>query len=272
MRGVLSRAGCIAAVLLAERSGSSPLKPPQTLQETGLYVDFATLHVDPDHLAFAPQYPLWTDGAAKRRWISLPPGTAIDASDPDAWVFPGRHPAVEGILLRGRARRDALPRAENRRAVALRRLCVEPGWPGRDARARTRQAQCLRARRRTRAHDPRRQRLQGVPSGRPQRGAGFQRAAALARARSECAARGETVRHRSARPDRARPAGRASGVPRAASNHSRVRHRACRTRLSAWQLRALPQRTRPAEQCRPFPAPAARMLPARPSRPPRHTR
>ena len=44
--------------------------------------------VDPRHLAFSPQYPLWTDGAAKRRWISLPPGTAIDASDPDAWEFP----------------------------------------------------------------------------------------------------------------------------------------------------------------------------------------
>jgi hypothetical protein len=62
-------------------------KPP-TLQETGLYSDFATLEVDPRHLAFSPQYPLWTDGAAKRRWISLPPGTAIDGSDPDAWVFP----------------------------------------------------------------------------------------------------------------------------------------------------------------------------------------
>ena len=24
----------------------------------------------------------------KRRWISLPPGSAIDASDPDAWAFP----------------------------------------------------------------------------------------------------------------------------------------------------------------------------------------
>ena len=44
--------------------------------------------IDPKNLAFAPQYPLWTDGAAKRRWISLPPGTAIDASDPDNWVFP----------------------------------------------------------------------------------------------------------------------------------------------------------------------------------------
>jgi hypothetical protein len=64
------------------------VKPPPTLQDTGLYSDFATLQVDPKHLAFSPQYPLWTDGATKRRWISLPPGTAIDGSDPDAWSFP----------------------------------------------------------------------------------------------------------------------------------------------------------------------------------------
>ena len=37
---------------------------------------------------FAPQYPLWTDGATKHRTISLPPGTSIDASDPNAWQFP----------------------------------------------------------------------------------------------------------------------------------------------------------------------------------------
>lgn len=62
--------------------------PPQTLQETGLYADFATLRVDPEHLAFSPQYPLWSDGAIKRRWISLPPGSAIDGSNPDSFVFP----------------------------------------------------------------------------------------------------------------------------------------------------------------------------------------
>src|SRR5215212_5200209 len=63
-------------------------KAPPTVQESGLYTDFSALQVDPRHLAFSPQYPLWTDGAAKRRWISVPPGTAIDGSDPDAWVFP----------------------------------------------------------------------------------------------------------------------------------------------------------------------------------------
>ena len=62
--------------------------PPSALHETGLYADPDKLRVDPAHLAFAPQYPLWSDGATKRRWISLPPGTAIDGSDPEAWIFP----------------------------------------------------------------------------------------------------------------------------------------------------------------------------------------
>ena len=63
-------------------------KPPPKLQDTGLYSDISALEIDARHLAFAPQYPLWTDGAAKRRWISLPPGTTIDGSDPEAWIFP----------------------------------------------------------------------------------------------------------------------------------------------------------------------------------------
>ncbi|MBK0400969.1 hypothetical protein H0I76_17355 [Limibaculum sp. M0105] len=61
---------------------------PATLAGTGLYADPAALAVDPAHIAFAPQYPLWTDGAEKRRWISLPQGSAVDASNPDVWDFP----------------------------------------------------------------------------------------------------------------------------------------------------------------------------------------
>jgi hypothetical protein len=90
----LARAGAALVLVVALLKSvaavphAAPARPPQTLQDTGLYSDFATLQVDPKHLAFSPQYPLWTDGAAKRRWISLPPGTAIDGSNPDAWVFP----------------------------------------------------------------------------------------------------------------------------------------------------------------------------------------
>lgn len=59
---------------------------PARLSETGLYA--ADGQVDPRHLAYSPQYPLWTDGAQKSRWIALPPGTRVDVSDVDAWQFP----------------------------------------------------------------------------------------------------------------------------------------------------------------------------------------
>ena len=62
--------------------------PAPKLSDTGLYSDPAAKVVAAENLSFSPQYPLWTDGATKRRWIYLPPGTSIDASDPDAWVFP----------------------------------------------------------------------------------------------------------------------------------------------------------------------------------------
>lgn len=39
-------------------------------------------------MSFTPQYSLWSDGATKRRWIALPEGGAIDASEPGAWRFP----------------------------------------------------------------------------------------------------------------------------------------------------------------------------------------
>ena len=88
LRQVLA-AGCgvlLSMAVTAQEIGRA--EPPPTLAETGLYSDIATRMIDPAHLYFAPQYPLWTDGAEKRRWISLPPGGVIDASDPDAWVFP----------------------------------------------------------------------------------------------------------------------------------------------------------------------------------------
>jgi hypothetical protein len=38
--------------------------------------------------AYHPQYPLWSDGAIKERYIYLPPGKQIDMSNPDRWDFP----------------------------------------------------------------------------------------------------------------------------------------------------------------------------------------
>ncbi len=72
-RGFIGSAAASAAAVVAilallgrVQAVPEPATPSAllTLRETGLYVDAAALQVDPQHLAFSPQYPLWTDGAA----------------------------------------------------------------------------------------------------------------------------------------------------------------------------------------------------------------
>jgi hypothetical protein len=62
--------------------------PPYTLACTGLYSDVATKTLAPGVQFYQPAVPLWSDNAEKKRWIQLPPGTQIDASDPSEWLFP----------------------------------------------------------------------------------------------------------------------------------------------------------------------------------------
>jgi hypothetical protein len=78
-------AGVAAAFAHVSLQGPPSIAPPgptqpETLRGTG----FSSV----ERVPFTPQYPLWSDGATKRRWIYLPPGQAIDASDIDAWQFP----------------------------------------------------------------------------------------------------------------------------------------------------------------------------------------
>ena len=58
------------------------------LAETGLYSDPASGAFAANLVSFAPTHVLWSDGAEKRRWISLPADTQIDSQDMDHWVFP----------------------------------------------------------------------------------------------------------------------------------------------------------------------------------------
>ena len=69
-------------------SGSAAPVAPALLSETGLYAGEGTTQIDPRNRPFTPQYPLWTDGAAKKRWIRLPEGAAIDATNLSRWEFP----------------------------------------------------------------------------------------------------------------------------------------------------------------------------------------
>ncbi len=78
--------GALAGVALALAALAAPSDAPPRLSDTGLYA--ADGSIDPRNRPFAPQYPLWTDGASKSRWIRLPEGAKIDVADIDAWRFP----------------------------------------------------------------------------------------------------------------------------------------------------------------------------------------
>ena len=95
---------------------SNPVPPPPgpyprptyaTLSETGLFADAATKRIAEDALPFEPTYWLWSDGADKRRWLRLPPGTRIDTTAMDHWVFPigtklWKEFSLGGVLLETR--------------------------------------------------------------------------------------------------------------------------------------------------------------------------
>ncbi len=61
---------------------------PMKLSQTGLYADFAARTLSPGVISFVPRYQLWSDGADKQRYLLLPPGSTIDTTEMDHWVFP----------------------------------------------------------------------------------------------------------------------------------------------------------------------------------------
>ena len=61
---------------------------PSELRCTGLYSDLAAKRIACGVELYKPAFELWSDGAEKQRYIALPPGSQIDVSDPDNFVFP----------------------------------------------------------------------------------------------------------------------------------------------------------------------------------------
>jgi hypothetical protein len=89
---VLAAAGLATAASVATSTSVAAVRTtgeaPGRLMETGLYAGGQPGIVDSRNRPFSPQYPLWTDGASKARWIFLPSGTTIDTTDVNAWDFP----------------------------------------------------------------------------------------------------------------------------------------------------------------------------------------
>jgi uncharacterized repeat protein (TIGR03806 family) len=66
----------------------TPERAPRRLSETGVFASLADLTPNPGIIPYRVNAPLWSDGAAKRRWIAPPPGGRIDFAPTGEWTFP----------------------------------------------------------------------------------------------------------------------------------------------------------------------------------------
>jgi len=71
-----------------EQSSELSERLPARLSQTGLFSDLSSDALAAGVEPYRPQFALWSDGADKRRWVSLPEGAVIDTRDMDDWRFP----------------------------------------------------------------------------------------------------------------------------------------------------------------------------------------
>lgn len=79
---------CLPFELPADCPAVTGLSSPLSLHCAGLYADLPRGIVACGLTEYAPAYELWSDGAVKRRWVSLPEGAHVDTTDPDAFIYP----------------------------------------------------------------------------------------------------------------------------------------------------------------------------------------
>ena len=84
----LALAACSSKSTTPDAFTLSPKTLPDKLSEAGLYSDFANKTLASRFTEFTPANILWSDGAEKHRWISIPDGGVIDSSDMDHWKLP----------------------------------------------------------------------------------------------------------------------------------------------------------------------------------------
>jgi len=61
---------------------------PPVLSQTGLFADIRAQAFGANVQFYQPSYELWSDDAAKRRWVLLPPNSQIDSANMDVWGYP----------------------------------------------------------------------------------------------------------------------------------------------------------------------------------------
>lgn len=82
------------SVMMLERRQDSDIAAtlPAKLSETGVFADLATLTTNPGFVPYEVNSPLWSDGAIKRRWISIPGNGSSENPIVDRIIFANDDP------------------------------------------------------------------------------------------------------------------------------------------------------------------------------------
>jgi uncharacterized repeat protein (TIGR03806 family) len=67
---------------------AAPLDVPKRLLETKIFKDLATMTIEDGFVPYSINSPLWSDGAAKQRWISVPAGQKVTVDDKGNFIYP----------------------------------------------------------------------------------------------------------------------------------------------------------------------------------------
>jgi uncharacterized repeat protein (TIGR03806 family) len=91
--------GFLVFLSISSFGDSSKFTPPATLPDKlsslGLFTDLSALTPIPELLPYQVNFPLWSDGAAKKRWIYIPKGKQIKFDSTEEW-----QPPVGTILVK----------------------------------------------------------------------------------------------------------------------------------------------------------------------------
>ena len=101
-QGELYAVSLRGAIYRFDPSGDGdPAGFPTRLSQTGVFTDTARCTPNPHLLAYEVRQPLWSDGAAKQRWLGVPKGKKVGFDAENGWTFPVGTVAVKHFELNG---------------------------------------------------------------------------------------------------------------------------------------------------------------------------
>ena len=72
---------------------------PKLLSQTGVFADLINLQPTDFLIPYSVNSPLWSDGAVKKRWFTLPKNSVIGFSSTNEWTFPAGSVFVKNFAL-----------------------------------------------------------------------------------------------------------------------------------------------------------------------------